>query len=111
MISVIVPVYKVEPYLSQCLDSSYYPTVMGVGGEVLPDIKKIAVTVEDEQVTLDGTSGSFVFVGMGWGHGLGMSQFGAYDMGILGYDYETIFTSYYSGSVIMDYDEYLASKQ
>ena len=97
--------------MSQCLDSSYYPTVMGVGGEVLPDIKKIAVTVEDEQVTLDGTSGSFVFVGMGWGHGLGMSQFGAYDMGILGYDYETIFTSYYSGSVIMDYDEYLASKQ
>ncbi|MBP5255441.1 MAG: SpoIID/LytB domain-containing protein, partial [Clostridia bacterium] len=97
--------------MSQSLDSSYYPTITGVGGQIIPDIKKMTATEEDEQLLLEGADGNFVFVGRGWGHGLGMSQFGAYDMGVLGYDYETIFTSYYTDAVIMDYDEYIASKQ
>jgi len=35
--------------------------------------------------------------GSGWGHGLGMSQYGAYGMALEGYDYQEILKYYYSG--------------
>ncbi len=94
--------------MSKSLDSSYYPTVTGVGGQILPDVLNIESSLEQEELTLSGNvAGSFVFVGRGWGHGLGMSQFGAYDMGVLGYDYETIFKAYYSGARLVDISEVL----
>ncbi len=39
----------------------------------------------------------FVFEGKGWGHGLGMSQWGARKMAELGYGYEDILKHYYTG--------------
>lgn len=38
---------------------------------------------------------SYVFHGKGWGHGIGMSQWGARGMAIDGYDYEQILEYYY----------------
>ncbi len=61
---------------------------------------KIPVT---ETVTLTGTDGSFVFEGRGWGHGVGMSQTGARDLGNLGADYMTILTTYFPGISVADY--------
>ena len=40
------------------------------------------------------------FVGSGWGHGVGMSQYGAYAMATLGYDYREILGYYYKGTSI-----------
>ncbi len=37
------------------------------------------------------------FTGSGWGHGLGMSQWGAYGMAKQGYNYQDILKYYYSG--------------
>ncbi|MBQ3101292.1 MAG: SpoIID/LytB domain-containing protein [Clostridia bacterium] len=56
-----------------------------------------------ESVTLSGTDGSFVFYGRGWGHGVGMSQTGARDLGNLGADYMTILTTYFPGISVVDY--------
>jgi stage II sporulation protein D len=42
----------------------------------------------------------FTFVGHGYGHGLGMSQYGAKKMAELGYNYIDILSFYYNGVVI-----------
>jgi len=44
--------------------------------------------------------GVYVFNGRGWGHGVGMSQWGAYNMAKQGYSYEQILYYYYKNSVI-----------
>ena len=39
--------------------------------------------------------------GRGWGHGMGMCQYGANRMAELGYDYEKILTTYYPGAKLV----------
>ena len=41
-------------------------------------------------------SGSFVISGSGYGHNVGMSQWGAYSMANLGYSYRDILQFYYT---------------
>lgn len=45
--------------------------------------------------------GVFVFNGRGWGHGVGMSQWGAYHMAQIGYGYESILAHYYKNAVLV----------
>ncbi len=40
------------------------------------------------------------FIGRGWGHGVGMSQWGAYAMASKGFTYDMILTFYYSGVIL-----------
>ena len=42
----------------------------------------------------------YIFSGMGWGHGVGMSQEGAKGMAMAGYNYEQILKHYFTGVVI-----------
>ena len=44
--------------------------------------------------------GVFIFDGRGWGHGVGMSQWGAYHMSQLGYNYEEILAFYYNNTLV-----------
>jgi len=44
--------------------------------------------------------------GKGYGHGLGMSQWGAYTMAESGKDYETILLHYFTGTTLKKYDVY-----
>ncbi|MEO1483022.1 MAG: SpoIID/LytB domain-containing protein [Myxococcota bacterium] len=46
-----------------------------------------------------GTDGGFVFVGGGWGHGVGMCQLGAIGRAESGHDYRSILRHYYNGAV------------
>ncbi len=46
---------------------------------------------------------NFIFVGKGWGHGVGISQYGAYDLANLGYAYRNILESYFDGISLVDY--------
>lgn len=48
---------------------------------------------------------NFIFVGKGWGHGVGMSQYGAKDLAELGYTAEQILTSYFLGTKIIHYTD------
>ncbi|WP_425807475.1 SpoIID/LytB domain-containing protein [Desulfitobacterium sp. Sab5] len=43
----------------------------------------------------------FIFQGHGWGHGVGMSQWGAYHMAQLGYSYPQILNFYYNNIVLV----------
>ena len=45
-------------------------------------------------------SGDFVLVGGGWGHGAGMSQYGAQGAGLLGCTATQILTTYFPGTSI-----------
>ena len=40
---------------------------------------------------------SFIFTGRGWGHGVGMCQFGAYGLAKQGLNVEQILKTYYTG--------------
>ncbi len=86
--------------MSQNLDSQYYPTISGINGEDIPDIKNIGVILEKETLETEFASNSFTFISRGWGHGVGMSQYGIYELGNVGYDYEYILEAYYSGIVM-----------
>jgi stage II sporulation protein D len=46
------------------------------------------------------TGETFTIQGAGWGHNVGMSQYGAYAMAKLGYTYEEILTFYYTGITV-----------
>ncbi len=50
--------------------------------------------------SVSGDANTFVFSGEGWGHGVGMSQYGAKGMAAAGFDYEEILTHYYTDTHI-----------
>ena len=58
---------------------------------VVPPTPGAAVTTGDETV---------VFNGSGWGHGVGLSQYGAYGMAVKGSTAGQIISHYYSGSTV-----------
>ena len=47
-----------------------------------------------------GSNGSFTFIGRGWGHNVGMSQYGAYAMANMGWNYQQILQFYYTGITV-----------
>lgn len=47
-----------------------------------------------------GQNGAFTFTGKGWGHNVGMSQWGAYAMAKQGYTYLDILQFYYTGTTV-----------
>ena len=52
--------------------------------------------------TGSGSSDEFVFTGEGWGHSVGMSQYGAKGMAENGFNYEEILTHYYQGTNLVN---------
>jgi len=52
-----------------------------------------------------------VFNGLGYGHGVGLSQIGAMKMAHLGFNYEQIIKFYYSNVQLVSYDKYLEEKR
>lgn len=51
-----------------------------------------------KSVQIHGKPSKYIFNGRGWGHGLGMSQWGAKKMAELGYTYQEILQHYYTGT-------------
>lgn len=68
-----------------------YNMAVGAGG--------VAVRVLDATIASPGLSAPVVltFTGSGWGHGVGMSQYGARALAEDGYDYLSILKHYYTG--------------
>ena len=64
--------------------------------------KYITETVEDKtdgstrtKIARAENSDNFIIVGKGWGHGVGMSQWGAFDLAVQGYDAREILEAYF----------------
>ncbi|MGN1047433.1 MAG: SpoIID/LytB domain-containing protein [Eubacteriales bacterium] len=63
----------------------------------------VITTLETVTETLNASSsGNFIFAGKGWGHGVGISQYGAKDLSDAGATAEQILSIYFSGISIVD---------
>ncbi len=68
-----------------------YPSQRSVGTRRLPTTlpsSRYAITVTDDEVIIDGA---------GWGHGVGMSQYGAWGRAQAGQQHDEILAAYYGG--------------
>jgi SpoIID/LytB domain protein len=68
-----------------------------VGGDLLTDPGDAPAAVAS---TLAATGHAFTFYGSGAGHGLGMSQWGAYGLAQQGWAYRNILTHFFSGTAV-----------
>lgn len=67
----------------------------------------ITTFLQRENLTYKATKqGNFVIAGKGWGHGIGLSQYGANDLAQVGAEYDQIIKAYYSNTDIITIDEY-----
>jgi SpoIID/LytB domain protein len=74
-----------------------YPGPTESGGGRLP------LTIPDDDYTVQAANGVATFVGRGWGHKVGMSQYGAKGKAERGLSASEILASYYSGLVPTSY--------
>jgi stage II sporulation protein D len=58
-------------------------------------------------VSINKSADKFIFKGRGWGHGVGLCQYGMKGLGELGYEYRDIIRYYYPGADIIEIDEKL----
>ncbi len=61
-------------------------------------ISSSGVTINNN--SLNSTGSEYSFNGRGWGHSLGLSQYGAKDMASKGFTYDEIIKHYYTGVTI-----------
>jgi stage II sporulation protein D len=86
---------------------SMTPAMTGVliadgSGQVMPlASQQLFVLNADNKVKMKDKTTRFIFKGTGFGHGLGMSQWGAKGYAELGYDYKKILQTYYDGVSII----------
>ncbi|MEL7647142.1 MAG: SpoIID/LytB domain-containing protein [Sedimentibacter sp.] len=62
--------------------------------------EKLAFISSDGVKIVDTNSAQYSFDGRGWGHGIGMSQYGAKEMASEGFTYDEILKHYYTGVTI-----------
>ncbi len=65
----------------------------------------------DAEERLTSGTNSFLFIGKGWGHGGGVSQWGVKNMAELGYTWEEIIHAYFTDVAIVRYDTLPAYKE
>ena len=82
--------------------------VMGADGVAvaLPDTARTVLTADGQTVVNDASGGAneWTFDGKGWGHSLGLSQWGAIGMGRKGFTFDQIIKYYYTGVEISGFD-------
>ncbi len=62
-------------------------------------------TVTTQKIAYADNPENFIVVGKGWGHGVGMSQWGAYDLALRGFTATEILDAYFTGIRYRDYRE------
>ena len=78
------------------VDSSSYEYVITAdnyenGGDTVAGGYK---TTYEDKTAAASSSDNFIFVGKGWGHGVGLSQYGTKDLAEFGYPYDKILKAY-----------------
>lgn len=74
---------------------------IAVGLSALGGIAVPVVYAEETPAPAPAVPGQFALTGAGWGHGVGMSQWGAFGMAKAGYDAAGIVTHYYQGTSVV----------
>ena len=88
-------------YITSLAPSSAVSSQVSVDSKAyIASLADMSVYRVDREVDAEGEPENFVFVGRGWGHGVGMSQYGAMNMAEMGYNYSTILMTYYPGTTL-----------
>jgi len=74
------------------------------GSTVLTSASRSIITSEGVQDLSIGSTGTFIFEGTGWGHSLGLSQFGSKGMAEAGFTYDQILKHYFTGVELVTHD-------
>ena len=83
-------------------DESGRVSALTIGGEIFTGVKmREMFALRSTAFTLDYADGTFTFTVTGFGHGVGMSQYGANVMASDGADYRTILAHYYPGTELV----------
>lgn len=90
-----VPVRTLAPQLYPSLYPGRWHTTSGRLPETFPS-NRIEIATRGRVVTV---------VGRGWGHGVGMSQWGAHGLALAGATYPEILSHYYTGVTIAPYED------
>ena len=86
-------------------DESGYVVSLEIGGAKLTGLKvRDALGLKSAVFTVEMQDGSFRFTTQGYGHGVGMSQYGADYMARQGSKWQEIIKHYYTGVEIADYN-------
>lgn len=99
----VLPTRTGDGRLPQALPSYTYDIAFDVGADPAL-VAGVADLLPREDVP---EVGSVVIEGEGWGHGVGMSQWGAKAMGDAGETYDAILAHYYGGLIPVDGGEYV----
>jgi len=83
---------------AHCLDPARYPTFTSSG-------YRLPQTVPSKWFSTSNSGSSVVLTGRGWGHGVGMVQWGAYGKALRGVSYQDILADYYGGLRPVEYSE------
>lgn len=83
---------------AHCLDPARYPTFESSG-------LRLPQTVPSKWFSTSKAGASVVLTGRGWGHGVGMVQWGAYGKALRGLSYEDILAHYYGGLRPVEFSE------
>ncbi|MBW4593870.1 MAG: SpoIID/LytB domain-containing protein [Brasilonema angustatum HA4187-MV1] len=102
-ISVLVPevgnVKQIIPGSTSPFGSVKALKIVGDKGEKVltgEDVRTV-LKLKSTRFTVSNANGSFTFTGLGYGHALGMSQWGAYNLASRGYNHLQILNYYYKG--------------
>lgn len=103
---------RTEAFLGTLFETSRFPVPDSIhtkqripGGDnpipILPGprLSRI-ISSNDGLLPYNQPDGVFIFKGRGWGHGVGMSQWGAYHMAQMGYSYRDILAFYYENTTL-----------
>lgn len=88
--------YSRRPIELQLITSNGTKTLSG--GKIRSALRfKEQLFVMNKRYDGNGRAVSYSFTGRGWGHGVGMCQYGAYGLGKMGVKYDAILKHYYTG--------------
>lgn len=73
-----------------------------IGGKEFTGVNvRMLLGLRSSDFTVSESGSNIVFATKGWGHGVGMSQYGANEMAKVGYNYSQILKHYYTGITIV----------
>jgi stage II sporulation protein D len=95
-----IPFAQASPYTAS-FKSDMEPLNLEIRESIIPIKTEVAVLTGRLQGAQESISATLHFSGQGWGHGVGMCQWGAYTMATRGSSYDKILQFYYPGTTLM----------
>ena len=97
-----IPIIKSGSTFGTITPDSSYPVLTANGEDSINYSDSLYAITETGTLPVE-TDDSLQIIGKGYGHGVGLSQYGTKDMAELGYTFDRILATYYPGTVLTKY--------